>query len=354
MGDIHFEGRHERAEITAALRVLQRDARRQMAGWLVVTVLGFAFAVVLASWFVIVAIPALLGLGWRAAVRRRTIERLLAMEVRGVVADRYLEVQTATEAERVAWAGFTHRSVAERFVVLHRHRYVGTVLSRRFFASDSDWTAFLHRLSGLVPGAPDEEDRSASSDPPLSFDDGAWGGPAPGAIVFRGRYPEESIAAAVRLMTRRYWPYHLVTFVTLAALFLAATLPGAGRLTVLGFLVRAGFGVGVAGTLVAVSIWRQGRRGARSVIASPLGRSYVEGAADEEGFRLHSGLSSVRSRWSAFSRAQFGDENVVLYRQTRVATPVARGFFASDDDWSRFRELVRRQVVDRDQIAEAG
>lgn len=91
------------------------------------------------------------------------------------------------------------------------------------------------------------------------------------------------------------------------------------------------------GVLILASPWLTARRALASgkMIGAPL-----SGSADESRIVIESEYGRSELPWSAFHRVKVMPDMVLLFASAQQFYVIARTFFASEDEWQRFRELV--------------
>jgi hypothetical protein len=167
-------------------------------------------------------------------------------------------------------------------------------------------------------------------------------------IPLHGRYSDEDIEQALALMRGRAFQVLgilvVVAVIVASVPYVAPLLSGeADAVTVLSVVVPPLVVLGAFAFLVRIMPRRQARR----LRQAPLFRGPVSGRATDEALELESEQSAGRTKWSAFVQYKMSDQIVVLYQNKAAAMIVPRGFFASDDDWQRFRQHVQATVPDK-------
>lgn len=90
--------------------------------------------------------------------------------------------------------------------------------------------------------------------------------------------------------------------------------------------------------------WALRRQAARYLRHLPEGARELWGRATPEHLEVRTGLTMNRKRWAAYSHHRMDDRFVVLFQSRVMAQMVARGYFASDEAWDRFRSIVASSV----------
>ena len=88
--------------------------------------------------------------------------------------------------------------------------------------------------------------------------------------------------------------------------------------------------------------WRAGTRSWRAA----AGRLSLKGFANSEGIVCNASATRAVEEWDTFVRAHVREDMVVLVGVNGLATVLPRDFFATEDDWQDFRQLVVFNVVE--------
>jgi hypothetical protein len=109
-------------------------------------------------------------------------------------------------------------------------------------------------------------------------------------------------------------------------------------------LVRHGVTVVLLGAWVStpyVRAWRAAAEPWRGADRHPS----LKGVITNEGILSNASASGSVDRWDRFLRAFVRDEMVVLVGSDGLAILLPRTFFATEDDWQQFRQLVQFNVI---------
>jgi hypothetical protein len=149
-------------------------------------------------------------------------------------------------------------------------------------------------------------------------------------ITFRGRIDRKLYAQALRRQQRGL--QSIAVLWIFASLFglASASLDDAPMWGLPLFLL-------LCGVLILAAPWLAARKALASgkILGAPL-----SGSADESRIVLESEYGRSELPWSAFHRAKVMPDLVLLFTSAQQFHIVARTFFASDEEWQRFRELV--------------
>jgi hypothetical protein len=173
-------------------------------------------------------------------------------------------------------------------------------------------------------------------------------------IPLQGRYTDEDIRRALALMRGRVFQVMGILLVVIAVSaslpYLLPMLSGqADGVTVTSAILPPVLVLGVFGFI----LWNTPRSQTRRLRQAPLFQEPVSGRITAEALALESEQSAGRTKWRAFVQYKMSDQIVLLYQNHAAATIMPRDFFASDDDWQRFRQHVQATVPEKAQ-AEAG
>ena len=91
-------------------------------------------------------------------------------------------------------------------------------------------------------------------------------------------------------------------------------------------------------------LWLQPLRQARRIQSSPLCQGTFRGVATDEILALHNEAAESAVRWDAYVQYKMSDDVVLLYQNNAAFSMVPRSFFASEEDWQRFRQHVQATV----------
>jgi hypothetical protein len=167
-------------------------------------------------------------------------------------------------------------------------------------------------------------------------------------IPFGGEYTKAQWARGMRLAM---YPQGRGLFLRLLAL--AICLAGLGVLGVSYFQgneayvtrsLRVVWGVLLLAVWALLPFWQVWRISSQPWRGGRSGPS-LKGIIKDEGIVFNANTSDTLEKWSAFLRAHVRDDTVVLIGSDGVATVLPRTFFATEDDWRMFRQLVEFNVV---------
>ena len=166
-------------------------------------------------------------------------------------------------------------------------------------------------------------------------------------ISFDGLYTREQLGRGLRLAT---YPRGLSLILRLPAALLVVGGLGFivyGLLTdqlTAGRVARTLFMLVVVGAWVVMPFFNAWRMASRSWRASG-GQFRLSGTIGDEGIVLQRSGNSIDQKWDTFVRSYLQEDLVVLVGADRTATILPRAFFADEDDWHSFRQLVEFNVV---------
>lgn len=167
-------------------------------------------------------------------------------------------------------------------------------------------------------------------------------------IPFSGRYTREQWRKGLRLAM---YPtgVGLVLRVLVSALILAdvgALIASLLQGETSGLrLLRSGVSAAILAFWVCMPYLRASREETRSWRAS-AGHLSLAGVVTSEGILSNASAGGDIEKWDAFVRVHMRDDMVVLVGEDGLATILPRDFFATEDDWQTFRQLVTLNVVE--------
>lgn len=91
--------------------------------------------------------------------------------------------------------------------------------------------------------------------------------------------------------------------------------------------------------------WSRGLRAAAEPWRGADRHPSLKGVITNEGILSNASASGSVDRWDRFLRAFVRDDMVVLVGSDGLAILLPRTFFATEDDWQQFRQLVRFNAI---------
>ena len=155
-------------------------------------------------------------------------------------------------------------------------------------------------------------------------------------ITFGGSLRKTDLAAALRLHggnALRRW--QLGAFATLAAAGLVLAVATERLFALVALIAVAMFILTLLGPRIAA---HQQWDGYQTL------REEVSGSADAEGVVVDYPSARGEVEWTALYGYKMDQERVLLYQSRLLFNVVERRFFAGEDDWQSFRELVRQKA----------